>query len=73
MVWATLRLGGTIRWAETRSENLLAMSHGRGQVQTVAIGATNDGLVVGLRMDIAQEAGAYPDVGAGLPVVQSVR
>ena len=69
VLWATLRLGGTIRWAETRSENLLAMGHGRGQVQTIEIGATNDGHIVGMRMDIAQEAGAYPDVGAGLPVM----
>ena len=69
VLWAALRLGGTIRWAETRSENLLAMSHGRGQVQTIKIGATNDGHIVGMHMDIAQEAGAYPDVGAGLPVM----
>ena len=69
VLWATLRLGGTLRWAETRSENLVGMSHGRGQVQTVKIGATNDGVIVGMHMDIAQEAGAYPDVGAGLPVM----
>jgi len=69
VLWATMRLGGTLRWAETRTENLLAMGHGRGQVQTVKIGATNDGQVVGMHMDIAQEAGAYPDVGAGLPVM----
>ena len=69
VLWSAMRLGGTIRWAETRSENLLAMSHGRGQVQTVEMGATNDGHIVGMRMDIAQEAGAYPDVGAGLPVM----
>jgi carbon-monoxide dehydrogenase large subunit len=69
VLWAALRLGGTVRWAETRSENLLAMGHGRGQVQTVELGATNDGRIVGMRMDIAQEAGAYPDVGAGLPAM----
>jgi carbon-monoxide dehydrogenase large subunit len=69
VLWAALRLGGTVRWAETRSENLLAMGHGRGQVQTVRLGATSDGRIVGMHMDIVQEAGAYPDVGAGLPAM----
>jgi carbon-monoxide dehydrogenase large subunit len=63
------RLGGTVRWAETRTENLLAMGHGRGQVQTVEIGATNDGRIVGMHMDIVQESGAYPDIGSGLPAM----
>jgi carbon-monoxide dehydrogenase large subunit len=61
--------GGSVRWAETRSENLLAMGHGRGQEQTVEIGATNDGRIVGLRMHIDQEAGAYADIGSGLPAM----
>ncbi|HEV8296732.1 MAG TPA: xanthine dehydrogenase family protein molybdopterin-binding subunit [Acidimicrobiales bacterium] len=69
VAWLALRLGGTVRWAETRSENLLAMTHGRGQVQTVEVGATRDGRIVGLHMDIVQEAGAYPDIGSGLPVM----
>ena len=62
-----LEHGGVVRWAETRSENLLAMTHGRGQEQTIEIGATNDGQIVGLRMHIDQEAGAYADMGSGLP------
>jgi carbon-monoxide dehydrogenase large subunit len=61
--------GGAVRWAESRSENLLAMSHGRGQEQTVEIGATADGRIVGLRMHIDQEAGAYADIGSGLPAM----
>ncbi len=43
VVWLALKLGGAVRWAETRSENLLGMGHGRGQQQTVEFGATNDG------------------------------
>lgn len=63
------RLGGTVRWAETRTENLTCMNQGRGQIQTVEIGATGDGRIVGLHMDIQQEAGAYVEIGAGLPVM----
>ena len=63
------RLGGTVRWAETRSENLLAMTQGRGQIQTVEFGATADGRIVGMHMDIQQEAGAYVEIGSGLPIM----
>ena len=69
VAWLAMRLGGTVRWAETRSENLTAMTHGRGQVQDVSVGATRDGRIVALGMDIIQESGAYPDVGAGLPMM----
>jgi carbon-monoxide dehydrogenase large subunit len=69
VAWLALHLGGTVRWAETRSENLLAMTHGRGQVQTVQLGATRDGRIVGMHMDIVQEGGAYAEVGSGLPAM----
>ncbi|HEY2303828.1 MAG TPA: xanthine dehydrogenase family protein molybdopterin-binding subunit [Acidimicrobiales bacterium] len=70
--WLAIRLNRPVRWAETRTENLLAMVHGRGQVQTVEIGATTEGRIVGLRMDILQDAGGYPDFGAGLPAMTMV-
>lgn len=69
VAWLAHQLGGTVRWAETRTENLLAMGHGRGQRQTVEVGATREGRIVGMHMHIEQEAGAYPDVGAGLPMM----
>ena len=37
-----------MRWAETRSENMVAMGHGRDQVHTFTIGGTRDGHVAGL-------------------------
>jgi carbon-monoxide dehydrogenase large subunit len=67
IVKLALEHGGVVRWAETRSENLLAMSQGRGQEQTVEIGATADGRIVGMHMHIDQESGAYADIGSGLP------
>ncbi|MHB1987813.1 MAG: xanthine dehydrogenase family protein molybdopterin-binding subunit [Acidimicrobiales bacterium] len=53
------RLGRPVRWLETRSENLLAMNHGRGQVQDVALGARRDGTLVGLQARTVTETGAY--------------
>jgi len=39
---------------------MLALPHGRGQVQRVAIGATGDGTITGLDVDILADLGAYP-------------
>jgi len=53
------RLQRPVRHIETRSENLVAMSQGRGQVQDVEIGATSDGTLVGLRVRTVTDFGAY--------------
>jgi carbon-monoxide dehydrogenase large subunit len=60
-------LGRPVRWAETRSESMLGLNHGRAQVQHVEIGARRDGTLVGLRAELIADMGAYP-VGAYLPV-----
>src|SRR5260370_6720876 len=36
-------LGRPVKWTETRSENLLAMTHGRGQLQLVQLRLRRDG------------------------------
>ncbi len=60
------RLGRPVRWTETRSENLVAMTHGRGQVQDVELGARRDGTILGLRARVVVDSGAYPWRG-GIP------
>jgi carbon-monoxide dehydrogenase large subunit len=62
-----LQLGRPVRYAESRSENLMAMTHGRDQLQEIEIGATRDGTIVGLRAAIVADLGAYADEGATLP------
>ncbi|MGH3437750.1 MAG: xanthine dehydrogenase family protein molybdopterin-binding subunit, partial [Sciscionella sp.] len=56
-------------WVETRSENLVGMTHGRGQVQTVTIGGDRDGRVKAYRLHVVQDCGAYPYLGALLPTL----
>ena len=63
---AAARLGRPVRWIESRSEGLVALTHGRGQVQSIEIGAKRDGTIVGLRADLLADMGAYP-IGAFLP------
>ena len=58
-----------VRWTETRSENLVAMAHGRGQVQRARLGGTRDGRITAYQLDVVQDAGAYPTLGARLPMM----
>ena len=63
-----VKLQRPVAWFEYRSENMVAMTHGRAQIQDVAIGATREGKLVGLEVAVLGDAGAYPGQGAGLPV-----
>ncbi len=61
------KLDRPVRWFEHRTENMVAMTHGRGQVQDMALGATRDGKLVGLQVEVVADAGAYPGLGTFLP------
>ena len=67
VAWVAQRLGRPARWSETRYENLIAMTHGRAQQQTVTVGGNRDGTVLAYRLEILQDAGAYVRIGAMLP------
>jgi len=67
VAWVARRLGRPARWSETRYENLIGMTHGRAQQQTITIGGSRDGTVQAYRLEILQDAGAYPRIGAVLP------
>ncbi|MDP9242598.1 MAG: xanthine dehydrogenase family protein molybdopterin-binding subunit [Actinomycetota bacterium] len=62
-----MRLGRPVRWIESRSESMLALTHGRGQIQEVELGARRDGTIVGLRAEVLADMGAYPGHGIFLP------
>ncbi len=61
------RLGRPVRWQETRGENLRGMTQGRDQYQDIEIGSDRSGRIVGIRVRLLQNAGAYPHFGAMLP------
>jgi aerobic carbon-monoxide dehydrogenase large subunit len=62
-------VGRPVRWTETRSENMVAMAHGRGQVQHARLGGARDGRITAYQLDVVQDAGAYPVLGARLPAM----
>ncbi|MET0902457.1 MAG: xanthine dehydrogenase family protein molybdopterin-binding subunit [Acidimicrobiales bacterium] len=65
--WLSRQVGRPVRWAETRSENMVALGHGRGQHQTLEIGGRRDGTVEAYRLTVLQESGAYGEMGSILP------
>lgn len=67
VAWLAGHLRRGLRWTETRTENLLAMGHGRAQHQEVTIGGSRDGRIGAYCLDVVQDAGAYPRDGAILP------
>jgi aerobic carbon-monoxide dehydrogenase large subunit len=67
VAWAGRKAGRAVRWVETRSENLVGMTHGRAQEQKITIGGTRDGCVLAYRLDVVQDTGAYPRMSGFLP------
>ena len=65
--WLARATARPVRWTESRSENLVAMHHGRAQRIDFELGGSRDGVVAALRLKILQDAGAYPGIGSFLP------
>lgn len=63
---AARALGRPVRWVETRSENLVSMPHGRGQIAYYELGLTREGRITGLRARVVADSGAYAGFGGAL-------
>ncbi|MEM9516324.1 MAG: xanthine dehydrogenase family protein molybdopterin-binding subunit [Actinomycetota bacterium] len=59
-------VGRPVKWRETRSESMMAMRHGRSQVQYITIGGTRDGRVTHYQLNALQDCGAYVAMGTVL-------
>ena len=62
-------LGEPVKWAETRSEDMVSLVQGRDYVMTAKLGVTKDGKFTGLEGDVTANAGSYPGIGAILPML----
>jgi len=72
VAWAAKHIGRALRWAETRSENLVGMTHGRAQQHVIKIGGTREGRILAYRLDVVQDTGAYPRMGGFLPFLTNL-
>jgi aerobic carbon-monoxide dehydrogenase large subunit len=53
------RLKVPVKWLEDRSENHVASTHGRGQVQHIELAARRDGKILGMKVRLLADMGAY--------------
>ncbi|MEM7275518.1 MAG: xanthine dehydrogenase family protein molybdopterin-binding subunit, partial [Actinomycetota bacterium] len=60
------------RWAETRSESMLGMVHGRAQWFEASLGGSADGDLTHYRLSVIQDAGGYAEIGAVLPFLTRI-
>ena len=66
---AAQQLDQPVRWAEQRGENMVSMAQGRAMVMNAEMGVNKDGSIVGLKARVVADAGAYPAIGAVLPML----
>jgi aerobic carbon-monoxide dehydrogenase large subunit len=59
MGYISRRLGKPVKWVESRRENFLTTIHGRGHVDYYELAAKKDGTVLGLKLTLIQDLGAY--------------
>lgn len=57
------KVGRSIRWAQTRSEAMVAMGHGRASTHEVRLGGNRDGSIRAYEVKALQDSGAYPAMG----------
>jgi len=69
VAWAARKTGRALRWAETRSENLVGMTQGRAQLHHIKIGGNRDGKILAYRIGVIQDSGAYSRMGGFLPML----
>src|SRR5690606_36652056 len=56
-------------WVESRSEGMVSLVHGRDYQMTARLGVDRDGKFVGLDATVLAAGGAYPAIGAILPLL----
>ncbi|HEV2226077.1 MAG TPA: xanthine dehydrogenase family protein molybdopterin-binding subunit [Nitrososphaerales archaeon] len=65
--FASMKLGQPVKWSESRMENLLAATQGRGQKQYVEAAVRKDGEILGLKVKVICDGGAYSSWAISMP------
>ena len=66
------KLDRPMRWAETRTESMLGLVHGRAQDFDAKLGGTSDGKLKAYSLGVVQDSGAYAGIGAVLPFLTRI-
>lgn len=65
--FASMKLGRPVKWIDGRRDNLMASTHGRGQKQFVEAAVRKDGKILGLKVKVVCDGGAYSDWAFSMP------
>jgi len=59
MGFVAMQIGKPVKWIESRRENFLTTIHGRGHVDYFELAAKKDGTILGIKLKLIQDLGAY--------------
>ena len=59
MGFVAMQIGKPVKWIESRRENFLCTIHGRGHVDYFELAAKKDGTILGIKLKLIQDLGAY--------------
>jgi carbon-monoxide dehydrogenase large subunit len=59
VAYLSMQLKKPVKWIETRRENMLNTIHGRAQVNDVEVAVKKDGTILGLKVRVIGDLGAY--------------
>ena len=59
MGFVAMKINKPVKWIESRRENFLCTIHGRGHVDYYEVAAKRDGTILGIKLKIIQDLGAY--------------
>ena len=59
MGFIAMQIGKPVKWIESRRENFLCTIHGRGHVDYFELAAKKDGTILGIKLKLIQDLGAF--------------
>ena len=69
---ASIKLGRPVKWIQDRRENLGADEQSRGDMATVTVAATHDGVLLGAQADFLEDAGAFPSPQSSATILEAM-
>lgn len=72
VVVAAREFGCSVKWMEDRNEHLIVGGHARDESAVVEMAITNDGTILGAKVRLVIDAGAYPAHPFGPPVFAKI-
>jgi carbon-monoxide dehydrogenase large subunit len=73
IAWAAMRIGRPVKWIAERSESLMADAHARDRIDRGELAFDADGWMLGIRVEVDANLGAYVSATGQVPPLQTLR